>query len=135
MSNYVSALGVCQKCGRDKIQAADEIKCVFCDFDTTVPKGPTVNIEDPGEEEINRVLAASGVRVDLTKKVEGKKNEQKAQEIKSAPQVVAAVTVVDFSEQIKTVLTIMEHLPMPKDMKQVKLVYKVIGDLNKILGV
>lgn len=138
MPQYASALGVCPKCQRDKVQVeGGDTKCVFCDFDLTVPTGPVINPPDPGEEEINKILRATGVRVATGDSTPAAPRAAKPAAAPAQAAVVAPIVpalAVDFSSQIRAVLTAMESLPMPKDMKQVKLVLKVTNDLKKILG-
>lgn len=133
MTQYVSALGVCQKCNRDKVQVeGGDTKCVFCDYDLTVPSGPVVNIPDPGEDEINKILAATGVRVDLTKKAAPVEKVAKA----AAPiaATIGAPAGGTYEQKIQQAVQILQSLPMPKDIKHFKTVAGVIKKLEALLG-
>jgi len=131
MSQYASALGVCGKCGRDKIQVEEQIKCIFCDYDFNEPKGPVVNIPDPGEEEINRVLSATGVRVALAAKAEKKVETPKAAIVSVPKNLVVEAT---YDQKIGQALDVLRSLPMPKDIKHFKTVAGVIKKLESLLG-
>jgi len=126
MSNYIG-LGLCKKCGQDKIDVNGEIRCLVCEAEYNKPSGLVVKIDDPGEEKMNRVLAAAGV---ATPKVEGKAT------VPPKPPVSVAVQPepADFNGKIQAALNIMQSLPMPKDIKQFKNINKVISSLEKILG-
>lgn len=138
MPQYASALGTCVKCRRDKVQVeGGDVKCIFCDYDLNEPKGPTVNIPDPGEDEINKVLRATGVRVATG---ESTPSTPRPAKTAVAPQVSAPavraqiIAVISFEEGIQSALETLRALPMPKDLKQFKVVAKTIKSLESLLG-
>jgi hypothetical protein len=130
---YATAQGRCTKCGMDRLQVEGVTKCVVCDVES-VSSGLIVDIEDPGEEEINRVLASAGV-----KQLEGSKPPTpiKPEAIRTViaskvgtqkstvPQVTCGATVIEA-------LNILRGLPMPKDLKQFKQINKAIKILESL---
>jgi hypothetical protein len=122
MGNYVG-LGNCVKCGKAKIDVHGEIRCLSCEAEHNPPSGLVVKIDDPGEEKMRQVLAASGVVLPKTTK---------------QPEVVTQNTKVavpvSFEERIQQVCEILKTLPMPKDINQFKAINKAIKAVEKILG-
>lgn len=127
MANYVSAMQVCGKCGKPKIGVGSEQQCLKCD----VPAGTStlrVTAEDPGEEKINQMLMAAGVAVP-----KGAKIAQPA-----TPQAKAQPVVIQpgmpFEDCVREALKIMQHVPMPKDVKQFKAVAKIVAAMEALIG-
>src|SRR6185369_14059386 len=111
MSQFISGMTKCLKCGKDKISVNEEQQCLTCD----VPAGTStlkVICDDPGEEKIAQVLAAAGVRIP---RPEVKKKEQTTN-----PSLITSAAVysgASFEDCIKSALKVMRTLPMPKDVK------------------
>lgn len=122
MGNYVG-LGDCAKCGKAKIDVHGEIRCLSCEAEHNPPSGLVVKIDDPGEEKMRQVLAASGVVLPKTTK-----------QLEVAQQTIKAAAPVSFEERIQQACEILKTLPMPKDINQFKAINKAIKAVEKILG-
>lgn len=118
MSNY-AGLGNCTKCGMEKIAVNEAIKCIRCDMPAKPLSGLVVNTEDPGEDKISHVLAASGVGIPKIPKKEQKE---------------VAVVKRSFEEEVKHIADQLRSLPIPRDIKQFKAVNRAIKSVEKILG-
>jgi len=122
MGNYVG-LGACTKCGKDKIDVHGEIRCIHCEAEHNPPSGLVVKIDDPGEERMRQILAASGVAIP-----KAVKQDQKM----TVPSQTTGTGSLE--SRIELSLEILKNLPMPKDMKQFKAINKAIKAVEKILG-
>jgi uncharacterized Zn finger protein (UPF0148 family) len=129
MANY-TALAACPKCGVSKVDVHGEIRCLRCEAEYNPPSGLEVKIQDPGEDQISRVLAAAGVAMARPiKKAEG--TTEVVKEIKK----VEVTDTMTFEEKVTRAVNILKNLPMPKDIKQFKAINKAIASVEKILGV
>lgn len=122
MGNYVG-LGDCAKCGKAKIDVHGEIRCLSCEAEQNPPSGLVVKVDDPGEEKMRQVLAASGVVIPKAVK-----------QLESVQQTIKVAVPVSFEERIQQVCEILKTLPMPKDINQFKAINKAIKAVEKILG-
>lgn len=133
MGNYVSGMQVCSKCGKEKIGVGSEQQCLRCDV---APGTSTlvVTAADPGEEKIAQMLSAAGVVIPKPVNVQGKGLAVP----KEKPQAIQPVVIqpgMSFEACVQEALKIMEHVPMPKDVKQFKAVAKIVLEMKKLTGV
>lgn len=128
MGNYVG-LGNCAKCGKAKIDVHGEIRCLSCEAEHNPPSGLVVKIDDPGEEKMRQVLAASGVVLPKTVK-----------QPETVHQVVKEIVKIEktecmtLEEKVRSICELLKTLPMPKDINQFKAINKAIKAVEKILG-
>lgn len=126
---YVHGLGTCKTCGNPLMSAANGdtggqvLDCIYCAAKKPVDK-PGSSVSDPGEEEMRKVLALSGVHHPVI-----------AGEQKTAPKVrTVTQTVTQEVTSLEQIITALEALPMPKSMKQFKSINKAITTLKKALA-
>jgi hypothetical protein len=122
----LTALGACPKCRQYKISVNGESRCINCDSNNNTGSGLVVDIEDPGEEGIKKVLANSGVAVG-----QGGKPPTPAPR-EANKQVIAPKVETKATGSVEMALEILRSLPMPKDLKQFKQINKAIKILESL---
>jgi len=114
-----SSLGCCGTCGKALISVNDIKKCLRCEANKNISSvvQPAEILNDPGEDEITRVLAQRGVICQSTPSGAAKslKNDTK-------------------STSLPEILGFMRSLPMPDDIKQFKQIKKIITLLEKVVN-
>ena len=106
---------VCEKCGSQKILENDVPKCIFCFGKQQVePKRPPVMIEDPGEEKLAKFMPQATT---------GTKSAVSRHQV--APKAMGT---------LQDALTIMQRLPMPKDVKEFRKIQKIIKLMEELVG-
>jgi len=108
------------------INGPDGDVCLVCQGKRQGEGNTNPNAVDPGDEKLRAVLAAAGVVV-------GPPKEKKAAQEKS-PELIAIQPVESFEERIASALNIVKSVPLPNNIKQFKLVNKIIKDLKALLG-
>jgi hypothetical protein len=127
---YLSTMPKCPICGLEKIQAGDGLQCLKCDVKVT-PSGLVNTAKDPGDEELSKMLAASGIMVPRPKPKEVQEKGSTVPPI--APPTVVLAASAPFEEYIGQALKIMKSLPMPKNVKQFKAISKIIVSMENLV--
>ena len=141
----ISGMQKCSKCGQDKVAINEAQKCLKCEAE---PGTSTlvVTCEDPGEEKMRQMLAASGVSIPKVKaevpvdrgigvpKAEPIRPVQSARPVMYDPPQTAAVGVTQFEVSMRHALAIMKGLTMPKDIRQFKTISKIIVQMESLVG-
>lgn len=130
-----TAFATCQRCGQMKVQIeGGEAQCLLCGSGNVDNPALVVDIEDPGEEAMNAVLAKTGVKLmPGTKPVAPEKPIIEANRVINAPKREAKVVVQQtIGTTVEDALTILRSLPMPKDLKQFKQINKAIKILETL---
>lgn len=149
------AQGVCEKHQMARVDRGGETICLVCESETTPKTGITVQVADPGEEELRKMLAKSGVAVppnsgkapmpDVPMPVRTHRKPVVVAQTVPEPTVddvtakkIAEITLVSpkdaFAGKVELALGIMKSLPMPSDVKQFKAIQKVIAGMESLLG-
>ena len=127
-----------------KVDFNGQSVCMLCEAEVTPKTGITVHTEDPGEEELRKVLAKSGIAVPPNTgkapmaDVPMPARPRTHASVNSIPQIqvfsAAPGKAVSLEDMVKQALGIMRALPMPNDMKQFKAIHKVIAGMEGLLG-
>jgi hypothetical protein len=96
--------------------------CIYCEAKKPVSK-PGSDTPDPGEAELRRLLAQSGVHQPVVT----------SGEQKEAPKAKSVTQTVTTPVTLESVIADLSSLPMPKSMKQFKAINKAIVLLQKAL--
>lgn len=126
--NKFPGQSMCTKCGIQKMSINGQEKCANCDIPKPEPSGVVNKISDPGEEEINRLLARKGIVVPGLKVHPTPKTT-----VKSVPMPSNLTDEPTFESKIQHALVIMKSLTMPDDVKQFRKINKIIRDLKSLL--
>lgn len=111
--------GHCKKCGAERFAVGDSfdstmvIKCLTCESNAKQPSKVKTTVEDPGHDVLMKVLNLPIVP--------------------TISKTVLTRTPV-LTNTVQGALTIMKSLPMPKDIKEFKLINKIITDMEKLIG-
>lgn len=113
--------GRCKKCGNEMFAVGDSfnssmtVKCLTCESNNRPASKVKTTVEDPGHEVLMQALnLPSGPVSKVTKPT-------------LSPMPVLGGTV-------QSALSIMKNLSMPKDIKEFKLINKIITDMEKLIG-
>ena len=124
----------CTRCGQMKVQTeGGAAQCLSCSPNIDNPS-MVVTIEDPGDDEINKVLEKAGVR-HLAGSKPPTPIKPEAIRPSIAPKVEtqkAYVPQVIHGSTVESALNILRGLPMPKDLKQFKQINKAIKILESL---
>lgn len=147
--------GICSKHNMARIDRGGETICLLCESDATPKTGITVQTNDPGEEELRKMLAKSGVAVppnsgkapmpEVPMPVRNHRKPGVADVVQTQAAVdatmakkIADITLVSpkdsFSSKVEMALGVMKSLPMPSDVKQFKAIQKIISSMEGLLG-
>jgi hypothetical protein len=119
---YTYALGTCEHCGSEKLQVEGEVKCIVCQSKDAPTSGLMVTKEDPGEEELNKLLAKCKVHVPPGGKPP----------IPPTAPPIKPVAQESPDSGIAQAIAILKAVPMPKDIKQFKAINKAIKTLENL---
>jgi len=106
-----------------KINGPDGDVCLICQGKRQISGGTDPNAVDPGEEKMRAVLSAAGVNP----------GKPQPKQVVSAKESVTKQPLT-LDEVLAQALSLLEHAPMPKDIKQFKLITKIMADLKKLVG-
>jgi len=114
-----SATGYCKKCGKQLINVQDVNKCIRCEANANISNGPTVAVEDPGDEAMQAILKKDGVKI-----------QEASTPTATKLHVVTPTPIGTLDDALK----IMKHLSMPDDIKQFKQIKKIIDLLEQLVN-
>lgn len=140
---YASGTGNCAKCGEQLLQLEGNEdtpggrQCIKCQSKRMISSGPINDTPDIGEDALNSILSAAGVRSPgvVTKPLPSSQPATKsvAPMTQPAPVVVNVVPGQSFEELVGEALKIMKSLPMPKGIKEFKSINKIIGAMEALV--
>lgn len=143
---YASGTGNCAKCGEQLLQLEGNEdtpggrQCIKCQSKRMISGGTVNDTPDIGEEALNNILSAAGVRSpgvsarpapipqNATKSVAPESRQNGGKTV-----VVNIQPGQSFEHMVGEALKIMESLPMPKDIKQFKTINKIVASMRGLV--
>lgn len=131
MTNVINAMQVCGRCGQPKVAVNESQKCLRCDVEPGT-SSLVVTCDDPGDDKMKQVLAASGVvlpKVVPTNVDKGLGVPKEVQAVPVAQPLPVKQTVTNGkpvqTSQLFAIREAIYRLPMPKSIKQYKRFQKI----------
>lgn len=133
--NYIAGHGGCKTCGQPLMSVGSNnsgessIYCLHCAGKVNSTK-PGLSTDDPGEAEMRKMLALSGVHIPVSKDTGGQMKLMAKSAINPRVDIQPESRIVTLSDIVQW----LEAQPMPKDIKQFKAINKAINILKKVLA-